>query len=143
MLVKGATGINRYARKPFYSSIVNYIGFLFFPGPNITLEADGEVYCQNYGTACGEIPSKDHAITCRVKNLESDRPTMTLKVNGDIISSGPPDVTTNSHRYYDGVITASYNVPDDANSTCEVTDTRGTYDIASLPGKFRFPYVYR
>ena len=111
---------------------------IIFPEPDITLEADGEVYCQNNGGTCGEIPSKDHNITCRVKNSESDPPTMTLKVNGVTISSGPPDVTTNADRYYDGYITASHNVPENANSTCEVTDARGTYILTSQPGKSAF-----
>ena len=103
------------------------------------LEADGDEYCRNNGGYCGKIPSKDHNITCRVINSESNPPTMTLKVNGEIISSGPPDVTINADRYYDGVITASYNVSENATSTCEVTDTRGTYILASSQlGKLRF-----
>ena len=115
---------------------------LFFPEPDIILKADGDEYCRNNGGACKEIPSNDRAITCQVKNSESDPPTMTLKVHGETISSGPPDVTTNADRYYDGVITASHNVPEDAYSICEVTDARGTYILISEPGKLRFSQWY-
>ena len=108
-----------------------------FTEPDITLESDGDVYCQNNGGSCGEIPSKDHKITCRVKHSESNPPEMTVKVNGETISNGSEvNVTINSDRYYDGVISASYYVPENANSTCIVTDSRGTYYLTSQPSKF-------
>ena len=104
----------------------------------MSLAADDKVYCQNNGGTRRNIPSKNNVITCRVRNSESNPPTMTVKVNDEILSSGPPDVTTNFDRYYDGVITASYNVPENANSSCIVTDTRGTYRLICQPGKCGF-----
>ena len=106
-----------------------------FPEPDIILEADSETYCQNNGGDCEEIPSNDHVITCRVQNLDSDAPTVTLKVNGETISNGSAvEVTTNSAEYYDGVINVSHIVPENAISMCTVTDTRGTYSLTSQPG---------
>ena len=100
-------------------------------------------YCQNNGGDCGEIHSKDHNITCRVNNSDNDLSTMTLTVNGEIIFSGQPDVTMDYYRCVAGNMSASCNIPENANSTCMVTDTRGTYRLASHPGKFRISHFYR
>ena len=111
--------------------------------PDITLESDGVVHCQNNGGVCRQTPSKDCNITCRVKHSESNPPTMAITVNDEIVSNGSAVIaSTNSDRYYDGVITAFYHVPENAYCTCTVTDTRGTYHLTSKAGKFVFFILY-
>ena len=62
---------------------------------------------------------------------------MSITVNGIIISNASDvEVLTNSEGYCDGVITASYHVPENAKSSCIVTDARGTYLLTSQPGEF-------
>ena len=105
------------------------------------MELDGVEFCRNNGGSCEDIASGEHSITCRVRNSASDPPTMVITVNDTPISSDSPfEVATNSQGYYDGVITASYSIPENANCTCAVTDTRGTYQLASGHGKFS-PFV--
>ena len=94
------------------------------------MDSDGEEFCRNNGGSCSGIASRIHDITCRVQNSASDPPTMALTVGGYLISSGSPvQVTTDSHGYYDAVIAATYNVSENAEVTCKVTDTRGTYSV--------------
>ena len=100
------------------------------------LEADGVVYCENNGGHCGEIPSKAHNITCRAKNLHREQPSIVLEVNGEIVSSGPSEVATNSDYPKNAVISVYLDDPNHASVTCTVTDDIGTYSLTSQPGKF-------